>query len=119
MSAVYYFLLMVTLIFQQFIILFATAPVPRPGPYGPSYVPSSSPTYIPAPSPSHHNNIDSPPSPGSAKSKGSSKGMIGERNAGLTFGIIAGAALLVFAGMVYAKRQKLLDNHEILNLCSC
>ncbi|KAL8090442.1 hypothetical protein AgCh_039778 [Apium graveolens] len=109
MSRVYYFLLLVTLIFQHFTILSA---IPLPHASGPSLnAPSPTPTYMPSspsPTPSHDNKRDSPPSPSprSAKSKGSSKGMSGGQKAGLAFGVIAGAALLGFGGMVYAKRRK-------------
>ncbi|KAK1382468.1 classical arabinogalactan protein 9 [Heracleum sosnowskyi] len=132
MSRVCYFILLIMLIFQDFTILCATSPVQAPT-YAPAYTPTYSPAYTPtiapaytptlaptlppmpmpkpsSPSPSHHNNADSPPtppsSPPSAKSKGSSKGMNGGQKAGLALGVIAGAALVGFGGMVYAKRRK-------------
>ncbi|WOG88033.1 hypothetical protein DCAR_0207266 [Daucus carota subsp. sativus] len=111
----FYFVLAATLIFQHLTLLCGGSPAPAPGPKI-HKAPAPTPTYIPSPSPrppqswpspSHHDKDDSPPSPSprAAKFRGSSKGMSGGQKVGLAFGVIVGAALLGFAGMVYAKRR--------------
>ncbi|XP_063942968.1 proline-rich receptor-like protein kinase PERK1 [Daucus carota subsp. sativus] len=104
-----------TLSSKHLTLLCGGSPAPAPGPKI-HKAPAPTPTYIPSPSPrppqswpspSHHDKDDSPPSPSprAAKFRGSSKGMSGGQKVGLAFGVIVGAALLGFAGMVYAKRR--------------
>lgn len=84
-----------------------SSPAPAPAPV-PSSSNSSSPGASPAPVPSpdgesdvNHESADSV----SKDEKDSPGGMSGGQKAGVAFGVIAGACIVIFGGVLYKKRQ--------------